>query len=155
MFLIHTLPQQVWTVLMIGVTVFAFWRGGWPERTVAVGMIADSVASGILQDRHNWATTQWGDLAVDVAYLLLLVWVALKSDRLWPLWAAAFQLVGVVIYLARIVDMKVGALAPFTAVVIWSYLVLLSVVVGTWQRWRDRRPAPSPPAEGSAMHRHS
>ena len=134
---------------------FSIWRGGWAERTAAIGMIADSVASAIFQNRHNWDAPQWGDFAVDVAYLLLLVWVALKSDRLWPLWAAGFQLVAVVIYFARIIDMTSGPLAPYRGVVIWGYLILLSVVVGTWQRWRDRRPAPSPPAEGSAMHRHS
>lgn len=138
MFLIHTLPQQIWTASMLGVAAFAWWRGGWPERTVAFGMVVDSIASGILQNTRDWGTPQWADLAIDIVYLVVMVWVALKSDRMWPLWAAGFQLVSVVIYFARIADMDVGPLAPYRATVIWSYLILVVIVAGTWLHGRAR-----------------
>ncbi len=124
---------------MLSVSAFALWRGGWPERTIAVLNVLASLASGVLQNRGDWISPQWADLIVDVTFLLVLLWLALRSDRYWPMWAAAFQLLGVVTYVARMADYRVGALAPFTAGVIWSYLVLGSLAVGTWQCWRRRR----------------
>jgi hypothetical protein len=144
MFLFQTLPQQIWTACMLAVAAVALWRGGWAERTVALGMIADSIASGIMQNRTNWASPQWADLTIDIVYLAVMLWVALKSDRLWPLWAAAFQLIDVAIYFAFIVDARIGALAPYWAIEIWSYLILIVIVVGALTR-------PSRPVSRSVM----
>ena len=138
MFLVHTLPQQIWTAAMLAVAAYALWRGGWAERTLAFGMVVDSFASGILQNKRDWAAPQWADLGIDIVYLIVMVWVALKSDRMWLLWAAGFQLVSVVIYFARIADMQVGAFAPYMATVIWSYLILVVITVGTWLHHRRR-----------------
>ncbi len=81
-----------------------------------------------------------------------MLWVALKSNRTWPLWAAGFQLVSVVVYFARIADMNVGALAPYLATVIWSYLLLVVIAVGTWLHHRHRiSREPSPPSMRSMV----
>ncbi len=146
MFLVHTLPQQIWTASMLAVAAFALRRGGWPERTIAFGMVADSIASGILQNTRDWGAPQWADLSIDIAYLIVMVWVALRSDRMWPLWAAGFQLVSVAIYLARLADVNVGALAPYRATVIWSYLILGVITVGTWLHRRSPTHGASSPS---------
>lgn len=143
MILFYTLPQQIWMICILTVAALAFWRGGWPERTIAVGMIIDTIASAVMQNTHDWASPQWADLVIDSIYLAVMLWVALKSHRVWPLWAAAFQLIDVAIYFAFIVDKRVGALAPYRAIVIWSYLILIVVVIGAWQHWRDQRRAHS------------
>jgi hypothetical protein len=137
----HTPAQVVWNISMFGIFALALWRGGAPERLASIGMVADAFASALVQNTHDWNQTQWGDLAVDLAYLALLLWLALRTSRLWPLWAAAFQLLSVIIYVARIVDPRIGALAPYQAVVIWSYLVLIAILVGVWGeiRRRDRK----------------
>ena len=109
MLFVQTLPQQIWMVCMLGAAVLAYWRGGWAERTVAVGMVISSIATALVQNTQDFSATQWGDLVVDGSYLALLVWVALRSNRIWPLFAAAFQLVAVFIYFARMADLRVGA----------------------------------------------
>ena len=150
---IYTPRQQIWVACMLAVAVFAQWRGGWAERTIAWGMVVDSVGSGILQNTRDWAAPQWADLGLDVIYLALMVWVALKSDRLWTLWVAAFQLVDVFIYLAHSVNIRIGGRAPNAAILIYSYLILIVIAVGTWQHWQDRPPgriAPSPSTGTSA-----
>jgi hypothetical protein len=128
---------------MLSTVAVAFWRGGWTERLASIGMVVDSIASALLQNTHDWSQTQWADLAVDAAYLVLLVGLALKSNRYWPLWAAAFQFLSVMIYLGRMADRRVGAAAPYWAVVIWSYLILIAIAVGVWGevRRRDRKQA--------------
>ena len=134
----HTPLQQFWMICMLAVGAVSWWRGRWPERTVAVGMIVASIATALFQDTSNVNGHQWGDLVVDLAYLGLIVWVALRSTRWWPLWAAAFQLINVILYVARLADERVGAKAPFLATVIWSYLILITVIVGVWSNGRKR-----------------
>lgn len=136
-----TAPQAIWNASMLLVAALAAWRGKWAERTIAFGMVIDSVATNVLQNTHDWKAPQWADLAVDTAYLIVMLWVALKSDRLWPLWAAAFQLIDVAVYVAFVADMRVGALAPFLAIEIWSYLILIVVAVGTLTRPRAASPS--------------
>jgi hypothetical protein len=137
---LRTTPQTVWDVYMVSIVAFALWRGGRPERVIALAGLLASVASAVLQtDPNDLINPQWGDLVVDLAYLGLVLWFALRSDRHWTLWAAAFQLLGVVTYVARMADLRVGAKAPFTASVIWSYLVLAALAVGTWLHWRGSR----------------
>ena len=84
--MLHRTPlQTIWDLSMIATVVLSVWRGGWAERTVAFGMVVSSVATAVLQDTHNLYSTQWADLTVDGVYLALLVWVALRSKRHWPL----------------------------------------------------------------------
>ncbi len=146
MFLFHTLPQQIWTAAMFAVAAYALWRGGRAERIIACGMVVDSLASGVLQNTRDWSAPQWADLGIDIVYLIVMVWVALRSARMWPLWAAGFQLVSVAVYFARIADMKVGAFAPYLGTVIWSYLILVVIAVGTWLHHRDHVSAAHPPS---------
>ncbi len=126
-----TASQAIWNGSMIGVAGLAIWRGRWEERTIALGMVVDSLAASMFQNTQDWSAPQWADLTIDLAYLILMVWVVLKSRRVWPLFAAAFQLIDVAIYLAFIADGRVGALAPYYAIAIWSYLILIVIAIGT------------------------
>ena len=124
---------------MAAVSGFAFWRGGRPERLVAAVNIAAWLASPLVEDHRNWLDPQWGILGVDILFLAVLLWLALRTDRRWLLFAAAFQLLGVVTHGAMMADRTVGGWAYITAGVIWSYLVLTSLAVGTWFQWRRRQ----------------
>lgn len=129
-------PERVWAVVMFAVSAFALWRGGRTERAVAVANIAAWIATIVVQNRHDWLTPQWGVLAVDVLFLLLLLWFVVRSSRLWILPAAAFQLLAVVTHAAILADGGVRAWAYVTALILWSYLVLITLAVGTYTHWR-------------------
>lgn len=139
--LIHAASQQTWTILMLVVSGLALWKGGPPERIVAVANVVASLVSGLVQNRNNLVDPQWSLLAVDIVFLGLLLWLALRSDRYWPLFTAAFQLLSVVGHLAIMADPTVGGWAYITSGVIWSYLVLAALAVGTWNCWQRRRAA--------------
>ena len=142
----RTAPQAIWDIYMLSVTSLAVWRGGWAERAIAFGMVASSIASALVQDQHNLSAIQWGILAADSLYLALIFWVALRSEWLWPLFPAAFQLITVIVYAARMADRRVGARASFVTEEIFSYLILLAVAVSVWQRARRRGAGLSPPS---------
>ena len=123
------LPQQIWFALMMLVSGWALWRGGTPEKRVAVANVAAWFLTPLTYDA-NASGLQWGVLGVDGLFLAYLVWLALTADRLWLLFAAAFQLLGVVTHVALAVDSGVPALPYRWGLVIWSYLVLASLAVG-------------------------
>ena len=135
-------PERVWAVAMFAVSAFALWRGGRTERVVAIANIVAWIATIVVQNRHNWLDPQWGMLAVDIAFLLLLLWFVVRSSRLWILPAAAFQLLAVLTHAAILADSDVRAWAYITALILWSYLVLISLAVGAHMQARPiARPA--------------
>jgi len=122
---------------MLGAAGLAAWRGRWEARTIAFGMVVESLAATALQDTHDVNDVRVGGLILAVIYLVALVWVALRSARGWTLWTAAFQLVAVAVFLARMADTKIGALAQDA----WGELILIVVAAATLAR-------PAPPAGG-------
>jgi hypothetical protein len=87
----------------------------------------------------TWAGAQWGAFGADVCLLFLLTAIALRSPRFWPLFAAAFQLLCVVIHVARMMDPGVRAWAYATGQVIFSQWVFFAVGVGVFTHWRRNR----------------
>lgn len=141
-----TPAQQIWTLSMLLVSGFALWRGGRPERWVAVANVLAWILTPLAY-RNNLIDPQWGVFLVDVAFLVLLAALAMTTDRNWLLFAAAFQLLAVMTHIAIAVDRGVRTLAYFRGLVIWSYLVLGALAAGAWMFRRDRRPAAPPKPE--------
>jgi hypothetical protein len=132
-----TLPTWFPIVVIGGVCAAALLKGGREERIAAGAFVLGTLATPFIKD-YSWGT-QWAIFGVDVVYLALLLVIALRSPRYWPLCAAGFQLLGVVTHAASIVDPMLPKWAYVTAGVIWTYLVLAAIAVGTWNAWRGRR----------------
>lgn len=137
--MLQSLSEQVWAVAMFTVSGLALGVGGRLERKVAIANVIAWLATITVQDRANWLDPQWGILVVDLCFLAALLWWALRSRRFWILPATAFQLLAAFTHLAMIVDSGVRAWAYLTGLIIWSYLVLTSLAVGTFTAWRARR----------------
>lgn len=119
---------------MVLVCLPAFWRGGWAERTAAAGLLAGWTMTVVLYN-YKIGNTQWGVLAVDAALFGTLTWIGLTSDRYWPLFAAAFQLLAVMTHLASILDPVLGGWAYVTGQLIFSYLLAGAIGFGAWTAW--------------------
>ena len=137
--------SHIWLAAMIAVSAYAFLRGGRPERTVAIANIVAYLATIAVQNRQDWFHPQWSMLTVDVAFLALLVGMALLVDRYWLLFAAAFQLLGVVTHLAIIADPSVRSLAYLRSLGIWGYMVLVALAAGAYGVTRRPGGVASPP----------
>ena len=131
----------------------AFWKGGREEQLAAGGLLLGFALTVALRD-GSWGGIQWSAFVADVCLLVLLTAIALRTERYWPVAAAAFQLLGVVTHLARMVDPGVMAWAYATAQVIWSQLLVAAIGVGAFNTWRaghppvDKKPVSGP---GSAQ----
>ena len=75
---------------------------------------------------------QWAVLGFDIALLALYLWLALRTKRHWPLFTASFQLLIVIIHVARIADPSVSGWAYLTAQLLFSYLVLFTIGYAAW-----------------------
>ena len=119
----------------------ALWKGGPEERLAGAALLLNTAVTLVLRDFA--LPFEAGGFAADIATLLLLGVVALRSIKFWPMFAAAFQLLGVMTHVAKIIDPAVRPWAYYTAIVIWTYLIYIALGVGTLNAWRERRLAPS------------
>lgn len=128
----------------MAVCTIAAVRGRNEERLAAGGMLAAWALTMVVY-RTQGQQTEWGILIIDLALLGLLVGIALRSSRYWPLFAAGFHLLAVVTHVARSVDSSVTGWAYITAGIIWGYLVVFAVGYGAWTApRRGQANAPTP-----------
>ncbi len=139
----HSLYQWLGIACLMLATAPALWRGGWPERTAAVAMIAAWLGSGLFQNGMKLWGLQVGVMVIDVALLALLLTIALCSDRWWPMWASGFHGLGVFLHVAVLLDPKVWGRAYFIAGSVFSFLTLLALFVGAITAHRRVRPPAS------------
>ncbi len=116
----------------------ALWLGRSSERWTAFALLISALASPLLQE-NLFFRPELGILLIDGGLLAYLVWLALRSDRFWPIYAAAFQIVGTTIHLASVADSNLWAKAYATAQVFWAYPVLFALLIGTWLEARYRQ----------------
>jgi hypothetical protein len=124
-------------VALVSAIVAAMLWGGRDERLTAGAFFFATTLSWLLDNQYQG--TQIDVLAVDFGLLLGLLGLALTSDRFWPMYAAAFQLVGTVVHVASMTETGDFAWAYAVGLIFWSYAVVAALVAGTWLEGRNRR----------------
>lgn len=131
------LPGWVAIPVYLGVCFLAVWKGEWAERIIGAAKPA-AWGLSIVSNGLNFTQTRWGAISADILLLILMLFVALKSEKYWPLWIAGFQVLAVVTHVASISDPAVGAWAYATAAVIFTHLSTFALGVGVWGCIRQR-----------------
>ena len=136
------LPPWLGLAVMFVVCSCAFIRGGLEERLAAGSMLINVTATQVLRD-YSWPQVQPAGFIADVLSLVLLLAIALRTPKYWPLAAAAFQLLMVLTHVAKMIDPDLGQWSYVSAIVIWTYLKMIALGVGVWNCWRAWPYAPS------------
>lgn len=131
------LPSWFGPTVTIALCLFAIWRGGLEERLAAANLWLNTTATHLLRD-YSWPQVQPAGFVADVLSLVLLLAIALRSRKYWPLAAAAFQLLMVITHIAKLIDPDIGQWSYLTAIVIWTHLLNVALGVGIWNAWRAR-----------------
>lgn len=135
------MAPTVFRILLALVAFYAFWRGRRDERLVGlilvVGVIATTLALSPVHSR--FAGLEGAVMAVDAVVFIGFAWVALQSDRFWPLWIAGLQLTTILGHLVRAVDTDLFPRAYGAALMFWGYPIVLILAVGTWRSHRRLR----------------
>ena len=121
--------KLLFLVVTLALVVVVTTRGRSDERASAAVLILASLLSPLVS-AHRFHAPELGVMLVDFAVLAWLVRTALTSDRYWPLWAAGFQVVGVMIHFARLVAPDIWVLAYSNAEIFWAYPVYFALMIG-------------------------
>jgi hypothetical protein len=133
--------QFLGVAALLACCLIAWKWGGRDERLAAGAFVLAAIATNIDISR-KFVHTETGLLLIDVMLFFGLLALALVSDRFWPMWAAAFQLVGTMFHFASMTESGDFASAYYVALIFWSYPVLVALGLGTWLEGRHRRSAP-------------
>jgi len=131
--------QTANTASAVIVCGYALWQGRGPERLGGAALLADWLATPLLLKLGDPHHMQAAVFAADSAVAALLLSLAIFKNRFWPLWASAFQILELLMHLARLLDHQVGPRSYFIGMEISSYLILVALAVGTWLEGGDRR----------------
>jgi hypothetical protein len=149
MFFLVLVKYLNWIALIL-TCVIAFWRGRQPERLGALVVGVAFLVTPLVEQRESWLRPQYGILAVDVALLALLVALAVRYDRYWPICASAFQAVAVLTHFVFLINPQALYRAYFFANFSVGFLLLGAVLGGVVIespvpfRVRRRTPRPGP-----------
>jgi hypothetical protein len=120
----HSPIQTLGAVLTPLVTVMVLWRGGRPERIVALASLAAYLISPYAQRLSGGRWPLLGVGLVDVSLCALLVALALRYDRVWLLVAAGVELATVMAHLGMILDPTLMARGYVTSLWIFYFIFL-------------------------------
>jgi hypothetical protein len=130
-------------ILLWAVCLYAFRRGGREEQIAALGMVIN--AYGTLLVVQPLATrfqhVEVSIVYVDIALILLLLWLALRTRKFWPLWLCAMQSLGTLSHFGPLVPHIIPwAYAAATALWMYPMLIVLAFAI----RRRDQMNAKYP-----------
>jgi len=134
-----TLAAQIGAVFVVLVCGFAFLKGDDTERIGGGAYILGWFASLLVQNDVGVYRDQIGLIILDILMLGVLAGLAWKSRRVWPVWAAGFQLLSVMSHVVALIDVRPPAMAFITVLNMSSYSVLISLAVGTFWAWQERK----------------
>ena len=125
----------IFVALLILTCGYALWRGGAPERVVAMALLTATIASAMVRADvdHRFVEMETGLLIVDGLLLIVLVVVASRADRGWPLLVAGFHLVTVSAHVIKLVETAMIPVAYALLIALWSYPMLIALGIGTWR----------------------
>lgn len=124
-------------LLLFGSCGYALLRGRTDAKIVALVCIVANFASYAVVSRYR--SVESGVLVIDVLTFLAFTWVALKSERFWPLWISGLQLTTTLGHLFKAIEADLMPLAYAAALRFWSYPILIILAVGVWRSERRSR----------------
>lgn len=136
-----TLPGQIGAAVSFLVVSFALLKGGEAERFGAGAYALGWLASLAVQGDGQLYSVQWAMLVIDFAVLTAFIAIAWRSRQGWPIWAAAFQGLSVLSHIMAILDVRPAISAYYTVINLAGYGVLISLAVGVFWAWQERRAA--------------
>ena len=128
----HQLAHKVfWYAALILATTYAIRRGNRPERQFAWVMMVTSFATGVVMSFGHDPRLTGAAAVLGFGATICFAVIALRTDRWWPLWATAFQVISNTALVAPLIDPASRRLAGYVGSVGWDYVTLIALVVGT------------------------
>lgn len=131
----HAWTTWVGVAFYLAVCLFALVAGGRPERSAAAAFLTALALANMTHERATDAL-QLGGLLIDAGMLAVLGGLMLGTQRRWTIWATAYQLLAVMVHLARLIDRGFHEKAYLTATIGFGYGTLIALGYGVWEARR-------------------
>jgi hypothetical protein len=138
---VHSPDQLFSLAVLLACCGVAVWRGRGVEQIAAAAMVAAWFVTPLVQDRQALGA-QSGVVVVDILLLLVLLYLALTTDRWWTMAATAFQGVAAMVHLAAALDRQIIPRAYYVAGSLVSYLVMGALLIGAWNARGRKKTGP-------------
>ena len=131
----------IFNALQVAATAYAFWRGGAPERVTGLSLLLAALATRMFHalGAGRFIDVEIGIMTVDIVLLGVMIAVTLHADRFWPAWVTALHALGTGAHLAKAINPDVIRLAYVVLSVVWSYPIVLLLIIGTMRHSRRVR----------------
>jgi hypothetical protein len=114
-------------------SLYALWRGGPPERFAAkiiiVWMMVD-LSYHLIFGPSGFVEVDPAHLLIDGLEMAALIFLALRANRIWPVWAAAAQVMTFSAHVVALIDPGGMTLAYWAMVQLPLYIQLFALVCG-------------------------
>ena len=142
--------QAVMAAAVITVT-FAFWKGDEPERMGAAAYALVFLAATMIKGGAAANVPRWGVTALEIILLIVFIVIAQHSRRAWPVWAASFQGLNVTSHVLVAASLRPPLFGAATVTNMSNYALLISMAVGTFWAWQERRAASMASSSGPRL----
>lgn len=117
--------------LLVATSLAVAIRFGGRDGKWAVGIVVGASVTTIPATRlASWNSTQWPVTLVDTLTFVAFYSLSLRSNRYWPLWLAAFQLLTVLTHAATALGQAFAPDIYRSAETLWSLPILITLVLG-------------------------
>lgn len=134
-------PEVLLTLaIFFAVGGYALLRGGSPEKFAAkivVLWLCTDVGYHLLFGPSGFIVVDPAHLVIDGAELAAITWLALRANRVWPIWAAAAQVMTFMGHIAALLDPGGMSQAYWAMTQLPPYIQLIALGCGI--AFHDRR----------------
>lgn len=127
------MAKFIYPVLLIACVIFIFWKGRFEERIIGATIVGGSIATGLIYIflSKTWLHLSIPLLANELIATAIILTVAYRSKRFWPLPVAAFQMIGLLSQVVNLFGKNLQSYAVGVTQGIWAYLELIILVFAT------------------------
>lgn len=136
-----TIYSQLVLAAAVLVTAFVFWKGDEPERLGGAAYAMVFLAGTMVKGEAAPNLPRWGVMGLEIVLLIVFLGIAWHSRRAWPVWAASFQALIVTSYVLVAANLRPPIDAAATVINMSNYGILITMAVGTFWAWQERRAA--------------
>ena len=123
--------EILFDLLLFATCDYALLYGRQDARIVGAACIVASIASVAVASRYSGV--EIGVLLIDLLTLAVFVFVALRSDRFWPLWSSGLQLTTTIGHLLKAIQLDLVPIAYAVSLRFWAYPIVIILAVATWR----------------------
>ena len=119
-----------WALTLVGCGYAAAAGGRDGRWAVTLLLTASLLTIPVTRLGHHWARTETGVFAVDLALLVGLYALSLRSQRYFPIWMTGFHLIAVTTHLSAVLAPDITPNLYRAMESLWAVPITLSMVFG-------------------------